>query len=1082
MIKEVIPMKSIKSVLLLVTFLLLAFAIHSYARDTDLYTAGDALIEPNILIIFDNSGSMDGSIDTGNHYDPSVTYPSDPNHPDINKDVIYEQKSGDWFPLKPFTISSVDDPKLCSKAKKALTGYDNGIYSNGNTICVPPATNCTKTKATITTGNWLNFYLASDSVIGSMRKIDIAKKVITNFLESVDGVRVGMMVFNSQTKTTEHPFDNGGQIQSEIKTLDDSARTKLIEDVNLIQPESYTPLAGALYEASLYFKGAKSYFNRTKSGGDLQYTSPIYPYCQKSYVIIMTDGQPWNDNNSILTTAVGDRGGDDFEPPPKGPSGTHYPPGWVWPHNGSDFLDDVARYLYDTDLVSDSVLQDKQNVITYTIGFDMDNANNDSEQAKDLLQRTATEGHGKFFTTKNSATMAHAFANVINEILSKGSSFVAPIVPVSRMEKTTAGDKIYLAFFKPNQGVMWSGNIKKYGVAQSNDPSKGIVVGDILDVSGSKALDSYGAFYATTKSYWTESSQDGGDVEKGGVGELLMKRDFASNPRKIYTWVKTDKLLTDKENAFKKDNDKITKDILGVSTDDEKKKLIDFVHGYDAYDDDGNGRDADDGEKRNWILGSFLHSRPYVLNYADRTVIYAGANDGMLHAFLDTENGVDKGEELWAFIPPDLLGRLKELHTDNPDIFVDGSPKAYVSYAADGKTVNQAILIFGLRRGGNYYYALDVTSPTAPKYLWKIYKGRKQGTVAYYQDLAQTWSTPVIGKVAYGTGETWVAIFGGGYDTNEDSSDSSSEGRGIYMADVQTGDCVWYHSYPGGDTNMNRCIPSDVTAIDLDGDERIDRLYVGDTGGRMWRFDIGDLNKNGNSDPNEWTAKKIFNCNPGGSEKRKLFYPPDVTLEKDSTGEYEMLFFGTGDREHPKDPKSDKDILFAFKDKNVLKSATDLIDVTEFYSLSSSQQTAKINEIKAGYGWYIKLDKKDGEKCLSTPLVYYKIAYYTTFSPAKEAIAGDLCFVGEGTATLYALNYGTGEAAFNFDLTNDVGETIIKGKSDRSLIIGTAIPSGVVITVIGGKVTAYVGVGGGVYKPQLSSTKSLFPLNWKLVF
>jgi hypothetical protein len=89
--------------------------------------------------------------------------------------------------------------------------------------------------------------------------------------------------------------------------------------------------------------------------------------------------------------------------------------------------------------------------------------------------------------------------------------------------------------------------------------------------------------------------------------------------------------------------------------------------------------------------------------------------------------------------------------------------------------------------------------------------------------------------------------------------------------------------------------------------------------------------------------------------------------------------------------------------------------------------------------------------------------------------------VGEGTARVYALNYATGESVFNLDLTNDVGGTVIK-KSDRSLVIGTAIPSGVIITVIGGTATAYVGVGGGVYSPQLSSRKSLFPLYWKIVF
>ncbi len=114
-------------------------------------------------------------------------------------------------------------------------------------------------------------------------------------------------------------------------------------------------------------------------------------------------------------------------------------------------------------------------------------------------------------------------------------------------------------------------------------------------------------------------------------------------------------------------------------------------------------------------------------------------------------------------------------------------------------------------------------------------------------------------------------------------------------------------------------------------------------------------------------------------------------------------------------------------------------------------------------------------------MVYYKTAYFTTFYPSSEAIT-DPCFVGEGTASLYAVNYGTGEAVFNLDLTNDTGGDVVKGKSDRSLTIGTAIPFGVVVTVIGGKVTAYVGVGGGVYMPTLSSTRSMFPVNWKLVF
>jgi len=56
--------------------------------------------------------------------------------------------------------------------------------------------------------------------------------------------------------------------------------------------------------------------------------------------------------------------------------------------------------------------------------------------------------------------------------------------------------------------------------------------------------------------------------------------------------------------------------------------------------------------------------------------------------------------------------------------------------------------------------------------------------------------------------------------------------------------------------------------------------------------------------------------------------PPDVTLERDSV-DYEMLFFGTGDRENPKDTTV-INRLYAVKDKNppATLEESDLVDVT----------------------------------------------------------------------------------------------------------------------------------------------------------
>jgi type IV pilus assembly protein PilY1 len=255
---------------------------------------------------------------------------------------------------------------------------------------------------------------------------------------------------------------------------------------------------------------------------------------------------------------------------------------------------------------------------------------------------------------------------------------------------------------------------------------------------------------------------------------------------------------------------------------------------------------------------------------------------------------------------------------------------------------------------------------------------------------------------------------------------------------------------------MTYSIPSDVTKLDMDGDGTIDRVYVGDMDAKMWRIDI---TKDG------VTGKIIFRSNRGASEKRKIFYPPDVTFEKG----YEMLFFGTGDREAPKSNK-DKDRIYGIKDRNPASPLTeedDLVNVS--INLLASGATTE-------NGWYVILDKQDGEKCLSSPVVFDKVAYYTTFAPTVPAL-DDPCFVGEGTARLYAVTHMLGNPVFNFDLTSED-----LTKEDRSNIIGTAIPSGVIITIIGGKAVGYVGVGGGVHIPELPSTRTFYPLHWKIVF
>jgi type IV pilus assembly protein PilY1 len=974
-----------KLILWSIVFATILTLVHSnaFSHDTDLYIASGQGVEANILIMFDNSGSMNQEIQAY-FYKPGTTYtgPADKNG------VYAKNFRGQWVEL----YTSIDQvPCISSRTILVNQGHYEG----------PTSSNCSQQSKALRTGDYIN-YLASIGGDETIPKLTIAKKVITDFLTTVNNVRVGVMIFNDAINVHGDSDSEGGHIQSMMTSLTTDTRNQLVKDVNAIQAVTWTPLAETLYETSLYFKGGPSYFNPPQV-----YVSPIQVSCQKNYVIIITDGESTKDHNPILASAIGDFDKDSKEPGNIVDGGTHY-------------LDDVAKYLYDTDLRSD--MENKQNIQTYTIGFTIHS---------DLLERTARNGNGKYYYAENVQTLADAFQNVIDEILTKTSSFVAPIVPVSRMERELSGDKVYLALFKPLTDRMWSGNIKKYNISSD---------GTVLDVNLNPALDSSGTFIELSQSFWS-LTPDGNNVERGGVGEVLLSRSGARN---IYTYMGMTPDLTNTANQFSLSNSLITPVTLGFLAGENQNRddLIRFVQGFDPY----NGHPT---TKRDWILGSFLHSKPVVVHYPTQSsLIFAGSNDGMLHAFDD-----NSGDEVWAFIPTSLLGSLQILRTDQVQSFADGSARVFLGN-------NQKILIFGLRRGGNRYIALDITDRTSPRFLWEI-----SPSTPGFSELGQTWSSPCITKIKYGTDEKWVFIVGAGYDENEDNdtiTSPDSKGRGIYVVDVVTGSLVWKYTI-AENPSMIYSIPADVTKVDSDGDGKTDRIYVGDMGGKLWRIDLSTSGL---------TGRIIFDCG------RKMFYSPDVTLESDA-GIYEMLFFGTGDREHPKEPAV-LNRLYAVKDKNLNGTLTeaDLVDVTaDRIQVGSDAEKAAITaQLKNGNGWYIKLDQNPGEKSLSQPLVFSKTAYFTTFSPTSGS-QGDPCFVGEGVARMYMVDYKNGSSIFDADanLTLD--------RSDRSKLVGTSIPSSVVIALRNdGIASAYIGVGGGIISPPLKNNKTVVPVSWRKIF
>jgi type IV pilus assembly protein PilY1 len=1140
-----------------------------YPGDSSIYGV-QAPLQPNVLIVIDNSGSMTGTV-PGGSYNPATTYAV------VNKCYSSTSKKNN----QPCVANSVY--RVGSDTDKTADGYVNSSVTNITTSCngVNPrsvlqttgfysgrklsstGTSCNnKGTASYATGNYINYLNTPGS--GDVPKIDVAKDVIKNLITSTNNVKFGLMQYHYTSgyasgaqggelvTTTSVPGAGTTKYTAEVKKMEDiftgtiTNRTALLAAVDGVSPYGYTPLAETLFEAGRYYTGGAPAFGATNGVSGGTYTSPVENTCQKHYIVFVTDGMATADDSATLKTICtnGDCDADGVEP-----------------GNLQHSMDDVAKYL-NTQLTKDGKTLD---IVTFTIGFGLSGADAD---AVALLTRTANPTHGKggYFAANSQTDLSAAFTTIMTQIFSVNSSYVAPVVPVSPQNRTYGGTRIYMGFFKPS-ATNWIGNLKKFGVdANTNivDADGNYATWEDINGDGYDDRSPYptlptgtvnGSFRNTSKSFWG-SVTDAGEVDEGGVGALLAARDATT--RSIYTLTPTGTSLI-ALNSTSSGSYVITPAMLNVANTTESADLIKYTYGADAYDEDGNGNTT---ETRAWVMGDVLHSRPVIVNYAsyifnttnestcttNKSMIFVGSNDGMLHAFNDCD-----GSEAWSFVPPESLPYLQSANDPDNSYYVDSTVSTYIyNNLLDGNinasNGDKVILVFGTRRGGGTaaaptgsgYYALDVTNPSSPVFLWKI-----TNATTGFSELAESWSEPKIVKLKIGTTPMIAAIIGAGYDNaNEDgrygatqtfpttatgvdptdtgsvgtssgtSSPTSPKGRGLYVVQLATlastgvptvstsPTKIWGYTYGATaattasgitDPNMTFSLPSEISAIDSKNIGFADILYASDTGGNIWRFDIG------NSSTALWTGKKIFSSNPGSggsSDKgRKIFYKPSVVSEPG----YRMIYFGTGDREHPLNPDV-VDRMYALKDPGTItspKTETDLLDVTSdaLQTTTIASGVGSVADLLAklsastNFGWYIKLDQNSGEKVLAPPTVFNKVAYFTTYAPGASST--DPCVAGNlGTSRLYALNYQTGEAVLNYDKSNDSGSAPNKrasyagggilARSDRVKTTGSGIPSGVVVLITpGGQTKLLTGVGGAIAGDNPPPGGSIVPLYWR---
>jgi type IV pilus assembly protein PilY1 len=231
-------------------------------------------------------------------------------------------------------------------------------------------------------------------------------------------------------------------------------------------------------------------------------------------------------------------------------------------------------------------------------------------------------------------------------------------------------------------------------------------------------------------------------------------------------------------------------------------------------------------------------------------MIYAGANDGMLHGF-----DAASGQEKLAYIPSKTFPNLARLtsSTYTHRFYVDGSPE--VADAQVGGTTWKTVLVGGLGMGGQGLYALDVTdasfsdSPTAARntVLWEFNDTDDR-------DLGYVFGRPVIRKVAHPSGSKWAVIVSAGYNNSESDGAPSTTGRGylyVIFLDGPTGpgrtwvpdvDYVKIDTGIGSVGTPNGLAPP--LTVDATRDGLTDYVYAGDLQGNMWKFDIRSTSLN----------------------------------------------------------------------------------------------------------------------------------------------------------------------------------------------------------------------------------------------
>ncbi|MDZ4731561.1 MAG: PilC/PilY family type IV pilus protein [Xanthomonadales bacterium] len=820
--------------------------------------------------------------------------------------------------------------------------------------------------------NWFQYY---------RRRNMVARAAIARTVTGLPSFRYGFSTINDGMFVQMPPPDT-----YDFTTHNNSLINQYIDHR---QAALSTPLRRGLERVGLYYADELS-----------GKPSPITTACQKNFTILFSDGF-WNGSDPIQVS--GDVDGD----------------GGSLSDGENTLLADVSKYYYDKDLSDKPNLvptdqfdpASHQHMVTFTVGFGIigslydddgdgwpDNLNNgskwytsgstDNERRVDDLWHAAWNSKGQYISAKRPEELINKLTGAILDISDRVGGAASG---ATNGGSITSESKVFQAKF---DALDWHGSLLAISVDSSNGELDQIAweAGALLDQKSN-------SFFSGTRQVYSYNP--------------------ASDSGTTFTWSG----LSTAQKALMNINPETG------ATDTRGAERVNYIRGVDT----GEGTTY---RQRQHILGDISHSDPQYVgvppffypfdDYASfargaqnrPAMIYVGANDGMLHAFRESD-----GVEVYAYVPNEVLHKLPKLTSRyyGHEFYVDGSP-AYGDIQISNSW--KSILVSGLRSGGQGIFALDVTDPEnfgTSNVLWEF-------TDEDDPDLGYYFGEPQIKKMQNGK---WAAIFTSGYNNTVADGNTSSTGKQyVYIVFIEDGLNGWSSSdfrkieLPGADGLSSPAV------TDVDGDSLADYIYVGDLDGNMWKIDVTSETKaNWNV---AFSGEPLFIAKDEDGTRQPITTRPAIMRHPLSIREGVMVIFGTGKYLEVNDdvtedvpPQSvygiwDRDGYY-FKPQNLRNSygahdfnRDDLSNPMITVDTTTNRRIIHDNEANLvrwfdedgdpdNRGWVIDLPVQ-GERVNRNVILRDNIAFLVTLIPEE-----DVCAAG-GKGWLMALNAETGNA------------------------------------------------------------------------